>query len=145
MVEQSIIPLGAKCKLSGRYEVIATVPQDPLYHDDGQTNVVLDFVGVDLSCASDLFNQRQSPNLLHLQLRINEGEENTPSGKLLDELQKLQRLQRRSNRIYGDEVPIADLSGIPVREIGEIWSQGDFQTGQKYRSMIVVVERDKVE
>lgn len=132
--------------MRGRYEISATVPQDPLYRDDGQTNVVLDFVGVNFSCANDGFNQRQSPGLLRLQLRVNEGEEDTPSGKLLKELQKLRRLQKRSAHIYlGDDAPIANLSETPVRGVGEIWPQRDFKTGQGYRSMIVVVERDKVE
>ena len=131
MVEQNIIPLGAKCKLSGRYEVSATVPKDPLYRDrdNGQTTVVLDFEGVDLSCACNDYYQSKFPGLLHLLLRVNEDQEDASSGKLLTELEKLQ---------------LADLNNIPIRHIDEVFSQRDFNTGLRYRTTVITVKRDAV-
>lgn len=140
MAEQEI-PLGANCKLSGQYKVPTMVASRSLGSKDGQTTLVLDFEGVNLSCASSPDDQRKSPDLIRLQLRVNEGDELTPAGKLLSELERFNALQRRRFAVYGEQDPVADLSASPVRDIGEVWSQRDFRTGQRYKILVFEVVR----
>ena len=78
--------------------------------------------------------------------RIYEGEEDTPQAKLLVELQKLQRLQRRSSRIYDDDASIVSLDGTPIRgiDLSSSIPQRDLPTGKKYTPFIVIAKRESV-
>lgn len=143
-IEQNIIPLGARCKLSGRLEIPAIVSSRTLGSEDGKVLLVLDFEGVVFSCASEGYYQSKFPKLLHLLLRVNEDQEDDPSGKLFNELEKLQCLQKRSHHIFGDDVPIDDLNNIPIKYIDEVFSQRDFNTGLRYKTTVITVERDAV-